>query len=155
MKFSAQEDIEAPIDEVFAFVSDFDRFERLAVRRGADVRRISAQHSAIVGAKWETVVKVRSKPRQIMVEMTEFDRPSAIKFRANSKGMKGETSIELLALSKGRTRLKISMSLAAKTLTARLLLQSLKLGQSRVRRQFQSRLSDFARDAEERYRHSM
>ncbi len=35
MKFSTRKDIDAPIDHVFASVSDFQVYERAAMRRGA------------------------------------------------------------------------------------------------------------------------
>ena len=40
MKFSTREDIEAPVDHVFAEVSDFAGFERRALRHGADITRL-------------------------------------------------------------------------------------------------------------------
>lgn len=153
MQFSAQEDIEAPIEAVFDMVADFERFERMAMRRGVEVRRAHGPTPPDVGTVWEAVLKIRGKPRHITVEMLDCDRPAVISFGSGSKGMTGATTIEFLALSQRRTRLSISMSLAARTLPARLLLQSLKLGQSRFRRQFQMRLSDFARELEERYLH--
>ena len=155
MQFSAQEDIEIPIDAVFGMVSDFERFERLALRRGADVQRVVAPNPVRAGTTWKTVIGVRGKPRLVTILMTNYEQPSAMNFQASSKGMKGETAVELLALSRRRTRLNVTLSLSAQTLTARLLLQSLKLGQSRIRRQFQSRLSDFARDMEDRHRHGV
>ncbi|MEX0306229.1 MAG: SRPBCC family protein [Ruegeria sp.] len=155
MQFSAQEDIEVPIDTVFSMVSDFERFERMALRRGIDVRRISDSAMPQAGTTWETEFKIRGKPRQITVVMTDCDRPSLMRFQSSSKGMNGDTVIELLALSQRRTRLRIETSMGAKTLPARLLLQSLKLGQSRFRRQFQTRLSEFARELEERHLHGV
>ncbi len=155
MQFSAQEDIEVPIDTVFAMVADFERFERMAIRRGIDVRRTSGFVSPHAGTSWETVLKIRGKPRQISIVLSECETPSLMRFQASSKGMNGDTLIELLALSQRRTRLSVMTSLKAKTLPARLLLQSLKLGQSRFRRQFQTRLSDFAREMEERHLHGV
>ncbi|RLK00607.1 SRPBCC family protein [Ruegeria conchae] len=153
MQFSAQEDIEVPIDTVFTMISDFERFERMALRRGIEVRRIADSAVPQTGTAWETEFKIRGKPRQIAIEMTEYDSPSLMRFQSSSKGMNGDTVVELLALSQRRTRLRIETSLGAKTLPARLLLQSLKLGQSRFRRQFHTRLSEFARDMEERHLH--
>ncbi|WP_209598284.1 SRPBCC family protein [Ruegeria sp. HKCCSP351] len=153
MQFSAREDIEAPIQSVFDMVSDFERFERMAMRRGIDVRRLGGGTAVTAGTEWNTEFKLRGKPRQMSVVMTDFDRPSQMRFDAASKGITGFTTVDFLALSPRRTRLSVEMSLAAKSLPARLLLQSMKLGQSRFRKQFQVRLSEFARELEQRHLH--
>ncbi|MFY2823189.1 SRPBCC family protein [Ruegeria sp. MALMAid1280] len=153
MQFTAREDIEAPINAVFEMVADFERFERMAMRRGIEVRRLSGHMGVVPGTQWETEFKLRGKPRQVAIEMAECDAPSLLRFDAISKGMNGVTIIEFLALSQRRTRLSVDMSLAARSLPARLLLQSLRLGQARFRRQFQLRLNEFAREIEERYLH--
>ncbi|WP_209507727.1 MULTISPECIES: SRPBCC family protein [unclassified Ruegeria] len=153
MQFSAREDIEAPIQSVFDMVSDFERFERMAMRRGIDVRRLGGGAAVTAGTEWNTEFKLRGKPRQMSVVMTDFNRPSQMRFDAASKGITGFTTVDFLALSPRRTRLSVEMSLAAKSLPARLLLQSMKLGQSRFRKQFQVRLSEFARELEQRHLH--
>ncbi|MES0827586.1 SRPBCC family protein [Ruegeria sp. SCP11] len=153
MQFTAREDIEAPINSVFEMVADFERFERMAMRRGVEVRRLSGHMGVVPGTQWETEFKLRGKPRHVAIQMAECEPPSHMRFEASSKGMNGMTTVEFLALSQRRTRLNIQMSLAAKSLPARLLLQSLRLGQARFRRQFQVRLSEFAREMEERHLH--
>ncbi len=155
MQFSAREDIEAPINAVFEMVADFERFERMAMRRGIEVRRMSGHLGVVPGTQWETEFQLRGKPRQVAIQMAECEPPSHMRFEATSKGMNGQTVVEFLALSQRRTRLSVEMSLAAKSLPARLLLQSLRLGQSRFRRQFQLRLGEFAREIEERHLHGV
>ncbi|EEX09472.1 conserved hypothetical protein [Ruegeria lacuscaerulensis ITI-1157] len=153
MQFSAKEDIQAPITAVFDMVADFERFERMAMRRGVDVRRVVEPNEPGAGACWDIEFKVRGKPRRVSVELAEFERPTQMQFVFAGKGMTGMTAIELLPLSQRHTRLGIEISLTAQTLPARLLLQSFKLGRSRFRRQFQLRLNEFARELEERYLH--
>ncbi|SHF04102.1 hypothetical protein SAMN05444279_11538 [Ruegeria intermedia] len=153
MQFSAQEDIQVPISDVFEMVADFGRFERMALRRGIEVRRTFDTPSPGVGACWDAEFKVRGRTRRMSVELAEFERPSLMRFVAAGKGMTSLTTVELLPLSQRHTRLSIEMSLAAQTLPARLLLQSFKLGKTRFRRQFQLRLGDFAREMEARYAH--
>ncbi len=136
-------------------LSDFDRFERMAMRRGVEVRRLAHPQDDPAGTTWETEFKLRGRVRHFSIILDECDQPNLMRFEASSKGMRGSTVIELLALSSRRTRLDVSLTLAAKTLPARLMLQSLRLGQSRFRRQFQQRLSDFAREMEERKAHGI
>lgn len=155
MQFSAREDIQAPIEAVFDMVTDFERFERMAMRRGIEVRRTVEMPEPQAGVCWETDVIIRGKPRHILVELAGFERPQLMQFQSSSKGMSGLTTLDLLSLSPQKTRLNVEMSLAAKTLPARLLLQSLKLGKSRFRRQFQMRLNEFAREMEERHLHGI
>ncbi|SLN58087.1 SRPBCC family protein [Ruegeria meonggei] len=153
MQFSAREDIEAPVNAVFEMVADFERFERMAMRRGIEVRRISGHMGVVPGTSWQTEFRLRGKPRHVDIQMAECEPPSHMRFEASSKGMNGFTLIEFLALSQRRTRLSVDMTLAAKSLPARLLLQSFRLGQTRFRRRFQLRLKEFAREIEERHLH--
>ena len=98
MQFSAREDIEAPINSVFDMVSDFERFERMAMRRGIDVRRLDTDAMVVAGTEWKTEFKLRGKPRQMSVVMTDYDKPSQMRFEAASKGMTGLTTVDFLAL---------------------------------------------------------
>jgi len=52
MKFSTREDVEAPVDYVFGQISDFGAFERQALRRGADVRRLDSG-PFVTGSAWD------------------------------------------------------------------------------------------------------
>ncbi|WP_171124353.1 MULTISPECIES: SRPBCC family protein [unclassified Ruegeria] len=155
MQFTAREDIQAPINAVFEMVTDFERFERMAMRRGIEVRRLTGHMGVVPGTTWTTEFRLRGKPRQVEIVMAECDPPSQMRFEATGKGLNGTTTVEFMALSQRRTRLEVDMSLAAKSLPARLFLQSLRLGQNRFRRRFQARLSEFAREMEERHQHGI
>jgi len=69
-----------------------------------------------------------------------------------SDGLNASTEIELIALSQTRTRVLVSFDLRAKTLTARLLVQSLKLAKTKMTKRFNGRVLDFAEEIEDRYR---
>jgi len=59
------------------------------------------------------------------------------------------STIELVALSLNRTRISIEIDLTPQGLSARLLLQSLKLAKTNLSRKFKLRVAEFAEDVEE------
>ena len=151
MKFSAREDIEAPLDHVFTQVSDFVVFERRALRQGARITRLDTGPYKI-GTTWEVVFKFRGRDRKMVAEIVEFDAPNQYQIESVSDGLSATTNVELVALSRGRTRVATWMDLRAKSLTARLLLQSMKLAKGKLTRRFKARVLEFAEDIEEAFR---
>lgn len=151
MKFSTREDIEAPVDYVFAQVSDFAAFERRAMRQGADVTRREDGPIA-QGAIWDVSFQFRGRDRRVLAELTQLDVPTLLSIDSASDGLNAVTQVELIALSQTRTRVLVSFDLRAKTLTARLLLQSLKLAKTKMTKRFNARVLDYAEDIEDRYR---
>jgi len=151
MKFSSRDDIEAPIDFVFAQVSDFASLERSALRRGAEVQRVDDLTSAGPGMQWQASFQFRGKTRHTTIELAEYDPPTWMAFNSLSNAIKGRLDVELVALSRTRTRLALKVSLTPRNLSARLLVQSMKLARSSLNKKFDARLRDYARDIEERY----
>lgn len=151
MKLSTREDIEAPIDHVFAQVSDFEALERSALRRGAEVQRIDALARPGPGMAWDSRFDLRGKRREMRLELTEYDPPNALRFAARSTGAEGEMLVDLVALSRGRTRMAFEIEIRPLTLAARLMVQSLKLAKGNVAKRFEMRVATYARDIEDRY----
>jgi hypothetical protein len=149
MKFSTREDIEAPIEHVFARVTDFQNFERQALRRGADVQRIDSGLVPTEGSAWQFAFKFRGKDRKMKATVAKLDAPNSAKFETIASGIHGMSTIELVALSLNRTRISIEIDLTPQGLSARLLLQSLKLAKTNLSRKFKLRVAEFAEDVEE------
>ena len=151
MKFSTKEDIEAPVDAVFDMLCDFESFERSAMRRGADVQRLDELTAPGVGMTWHAVFQLRGKSREIELEMVTFERPHEIVLESTSPGLIGEMGFELMALSRGRTRVTVEMEVKPLNLSARLLVQSLKLAKGSLTRKYKMRIAEYAKGMEERY----
>lgn len=150
MKFASKEDIEAPIDQVFRMVSDFDNLERQAMRRGADIRRMGAAEKG-VGMEWLAKFAFRGREREVKIEIVEYEPPHSIVADSVSGGLEAECRIDLVALSRRRTRLSVELELKPQTLSARLLVQSLKLAKGRMTKRFHLRMAEYARDLEDRF----
>ena len=152
MEFVSKEDIDAPIQQVFEMLTDFESFERAALRRGAEIQRADDLQEPGPGMAWDISFMMREKLRNARLSLTEFDPPNGMVFSAADKGLEGVIGLELVALSRTRTRLVLRINLSATTLPARLLLQSLKLGKNKLETKFRLRMADFITELEERYK---
>ncbi len=151
MKFSTNEDIEAPVDAVFEMLCDFESFERSAMRRGAEVQRTDRLAAPGTGMTWQAAFDLRGKQRGMELEVVTFDRPNEIVLESTSPGMLGTTSFELIALSRSRTRVKVELEVKPLNLSSRLLVQSLKLAKNSLGKKFKLRVAEYAKGMEDRY----
>ncbi len=151
MKFSTKEDIEAPIEAVFEMLCDFESFERSAMRRGAEVQRLDDMRAPGVGMSWAAVFDLRGKRREIEIEMVTFDKPNEMVIESTSPGLIGQMSFELMALSRSRTRVQVELEVKPLNLSARLLVQSMKLAKASLTRKYKQRISEYAKGMEERH----
>ncbi|MEO0667190.1 MAG: SRPBCC family protein [Pseudomonadota bacterium] len=154
MKFSAREDIEAPIDDVFAALSEFETFERQAMRRGAEVQRVDDSPEPAVGAAWRVAFMMRGRRRDMKLQMIRYDAPNDMGFSATSPGMDATFDVDLVALSRNRTRMSVALELKPLNLASRLLVQSLKLAKSNLTNRFKGRVADYAKVLEDRLKRS-
>ena len=154
MRFSAREDIEASIEDVFAALSDFETFERQAMRRGAEVQRTDDQQGAVVGAAWRVAFTLRGRRRDMDLQLVSYETPHEMRFLAKSPGMDATFDIELLALSRARTRMAIALELTPLNLASRLLVQSLKLAKTSLTNRFKQRVAEYAKQLEDRLKRS-
>ena len=154
MKFSTKEDIDASIDRVFAELCDFEVFERLAMRRGAEVQRIDALAEAGVGMQWKVAFPLRGRRRDLDLSLVRFDVPNEMAFHATSPSIDARFTVELMALSRNRTRVTTGLELRPLNLSARLLVQSLKLAKGSLTKRFKLRIADYSKILEDRLRRS-
>lgn len=152
MEFTSQEDIEAPIEKVFATLSDYETLERQAMRRGVQVRRHAPKADGAGAPSWTATFKFRGREMTAEIEVLRIDAPETLTFGAKAGGMETEMVVDLTALTSARTRMNVEARLLPKTLSARLLVQSLKLARARMTRKFSVRVAQFAKTLEDRAR---
>ncbi len=149
MKFSTREDIEAPIDEVFASLTDFAYFERQAMRRGIEVTRDNPAPGE--GAAWSVRAPFRGKTRDIVLDVTRLVKPENLLVHSKSSGMSCDFEVKLMSLSRQRTRMIVSADIRPQTFAARVVIQSLKLAKATLSRRFETRVAGLARRIEDRF----
>lgn len=145
MKFSTREDIDRPIDEVYAQASDFAMFEKLAAKRGVSVRGDAPIATLSAGQKWTTGFEYRGRTRSVDAEVVSSDAGQGYAVSFEGEGIVGLAVIDLLALSASRTRMFVSLDLRPQSMAARVILQSLKFAKKSLTDRFEKRVSAFAR----------
>jgi hypothetical protein len=151
MRITIREDIAAPAAHVWAQATDAAGFERQALRRGAEVTRLDRHGRLAPGAAWRLGFTWRGRERTGTLTVTRLDVPQAIGGRFESGGLVAETLVEVIALSRGTTRLSLTIELRATGLTARLLVQSLRLVRGKTERRLAERVGAWAREVEGRW----
>lgn len=150
MKFVAKEDISLPQEDLFAAVTDYASFERQALRRGAKVTRLDSKAVAGVGMAWKIVFAFRGRERELDAEIAQFQEPDSYSVDGRIAGLNGRFQLDLISLSRSQTRLTCALELVPKSLTARVLVQSMKLSRSTLQARFEKRVASFAKDLEAR-----
>ncbi|MEM7751892.1 MAG: SRPBCC family protein [Pseudomonadota bacterium] len=144
MKFSTREDIDAPIQDVYTAVADFEAFERRMLRRGVDITRDDSKPIDQVGACWKAQFSWRDRLFDVDAELIALAPGESFVIESKSNGVECLGTVDLVALSKARTRMFVALDLTPTTLSSRLLLQSLRLAKSNLTRRFKTRVHEFA-----------
>lgn len=144
MKLSTREDIDAPLSTVFQAVTDFDGFERQLLRRGVDVTRNEDHPLDVPGARWQARFEWRGRETDLEAELVSIEPQQGYAIESKAAGVVAMSVVDLVALSKSRTRLFVSVDLRPTSLTSRLFVHSLKLGKGALTRRFKARVADFA-----------
>ena len=154
MQFAATEDIEAPIEAVFAEITDFKRFEHGAKRRGAEVVRTDALSEPGIGMCWQARISLRGQMRDLTLRLSAYDPPNGIVIDVDAATVEAVMRVDLVALSRARTRIGVDLGVMPRNLAGRLMIQSVKLARGDLAKRFRLRVADYAMDVEDRHRRS-
>ncbi len=152
MKINGKHDVDVPLGFVARVLLDFQGWERAALRRGLDVRRTDGLAEPGIGSSWTARFAFRGKPRCLEIKVTELDPTGRIVVSFVGKSAQGTATLVPLAMSAQRTRLSASLDVQARTLSARLLFQSMRLARQSMVRRFEKRLAQFGGEIEARFK---
>ena len=152
MKFKVSEDVDAPQELVWARFTDFSGFEEDARGRGAILNRVGNWTQTVQGVEWRGEVTVRGKSRPITAKVTQLVPQELCIVDSRIGGMNCHQEIIFVPLSTTVTRVALMLDLSADTLTARLLLQTMKLARGRVLQKLQGVLARQGNTVEAAYR---
>ncbi|MGQ0565435.1 MAG: SRPBCC family protein [Gemmobacter sp.] len=154
MKLTRNQDVEAPIAFVYAALTDFDHWERAALRRGAEVTRLDTMAHPGPGMTWNVGFDFRGRRRIVDLRLVSMEPGQTLGFTGQGTSMSGTGLFDLVEMGPKRTRIAMTIEVEPRTLAARLLLQSLKFANAKVNRSFETRTAQLAADIEARFRRS-
>ena len=152
MKLVARYDVDVPIEFVWAEVTDFEAWERMAMRRGAEVTRTDRLTQKAAGMGWAISFPFRGQTRKATLAIPALTAPAALEVTGQSAMADAHVSIQLMDLTSSRTRIEVKTEIKPRTIAARLYVQGLRLARKKVDRQYSNRISQLAVEIEDRYR---
>ena len=141
MKFKVSEDVDAPRSMVWARLTDFSAMEQDARGRGATITRVGNWTNTAEGVEWRGEVTVRGKVRPLSAKVERFVPEDICLIESRIGGMSCIYEMSFVALTPEVTRVSVVLDLSAQTLTARLILQTMKLARGRVMQRLQGMIA--------------
>lgn len=145
MKFSTRHDTRIAAPELFAHLSDFPRLERLLGDSGVALGRIDPAADPGTGIGWHLAFDWRGRRREMRLDVTDFQRPERIVMTGRSELFDMVIEQTVIALARDRSRLMFELDIRPRTMRARLMLQTAKLGKAQLDRRFDRRIGDYVR----------
>ena len=143
MKFVATEEVAAPIEAVWARVSDFDGFETRAAARAGPIER-RPPGPASKGTVWEGRVEAMGKVRDARVTLERLDPEESLVARGVVEGVEVDCLVALEPLGSQRTRMVVTTEASGTGIAARLALKAASLKKASLDERYARRLADFA-----------
>ncbi|PTV95574.1 hypothetical protein C8J27_104212 [Rhodobacter aestuarii] len=150
MKFSNRVDVALSADQLFEQLTDLAAIERAARRKGVSMRRLDTLQAKGAGMSWDVGFMLRGRARQMIVDVTRFEPAALVDYAGTSSSFELTLSLGFTTLAPNRTRLTTGLEVRPRTLGARLLLQSARLGRANLDRRYDERIKSFLRELETR-----
>ena len=141
MKFSTRIDKEVTAERMFDALADFDRIERILMRRGVSVNRVD---NISAGARaWDLAFDWRGQRRELRLVLVQFDRPERLALTGQSTPFELRIDLSVVSLALQRSRLIFEIEVKPRNMRARLALQTAKLGKAQIDRKIAKKVEDF------------
>lgn len=150
MQFRASEVVTGSIDAVFAQLSDMAQHERDALDKGIEVARLDKLPRPAPGMQWRIPFHARGRDRVAEVELVKFTAPTGMRFEGRVNGLLFESDMDCRVLDPEATEVTITTKLRAKSIPAKVILQSMKLARPSLNKQYRKRVRKSMRLLEDR-----
>ncbi|WP_284165312.1 SRPBCC family protein [Frigidibacter sp. SD6-1] len=150
MRLTSKTDIDATPEALFAAMTDLDWIEGLARRGGVRLERLSGAGPMGRGSSWQAVFRLRGKDRTVVSRIEAHEPPRRLLLSGETVSFSFLVEPTLIPLSRQVTRLALSVEIKPLTFGARVMIQTLKIGKSRLQQRLDRRLETAGRMLKER-----
>ena len=137
MKFSTRRDTELTADQLFAAMTNFDRIERMLLRRRVAVTRIDTAQEPETDMGWNIRFDWRGRERDLRLQLVRLDRPERMSISGQSDAFDLALDMTVIALSRSRSRLIYEADIRPRNMRARLIIQTTRLGKAQIDKQYE------------------
>jgi hypothetical protein len=152
MKFLVSQDVEAPLSIVWARFTDFGSLEADLRARGATLSRIGDWTATAEGVEWRGEAMVNGKTRALTARVTRLTPEALCLIDSRIGGVACRYEMRFTPRATEATSVDLALELSADTLSARLVVQSLKLARGQVVQRLQAILARQGKAAEAAHR---
>ncbi|MCY1126363.1 hypothetical protein OU426_05795 [Frigidibacter sp. RF13] len=150
MRLTSKTDIDATPEALFAAMTDLDWIEGLARRGGVRLERLSGTGPVARGSSWQAGLRLRGKDRTIVSQIEAHEPPRRLLLAGDTVSFSFLVEPTLIPLSRQMTRVALAIEIKPLTFGARIMIQTLKIGKSRLQQRLDRRLEMAARMLKER-----
>ena len=145
MEMNTKQDIDAPVEFVYDYLTNFESHQKRAILAGIDVK------PNLTGPEvysWNLDFEWRNKERKMKLMVANLQRPESMTLSVDSSNLLAEVDLKLLELSPKLTRMRVKASINGKTLRARLMVQSARLAKQTIQKRLKNRLAGLGSEIE-------
>ncbi len=153
MKFDYKTTINVPVEYAFARLTDFDKFEKEGfgnISKFTPVGDISAPN---IGAKWKVRSEFQGRQRSYALQLRKLVANETVVLGNGSDKFDVEACFGLSKMDSTKTNFTFELNASAKTITGRLIMQTMQLARSRIEKKLSADF-DAMRDRMEAEYHS-
>jgi len=153
MQFKHVQEINAPIDYVFARMTDFTGFEQRSGRGEFSFSRVG-RSPVQIGTKWNVCIPVRGRKRKFPAELSEYVAPSVVSYRSKSRTYNAVLSISFTPLSASICNMEMQIVAQSRSFATGMIFNTLRLARKRINKSVRDRMQVIADKIADDYRNS-
>ena len=132
MKFNYKSTIKVPVEFAYAKATDFEKFESEGFGNMSKFDPVGDVKAPKIGARWKVQSEFQGRQRKFALELRELLKNEAVILGNGSDKFDVEARFRFKKIDDQNTDFEFEIDSSAKTITGRLIMQTMQLARSRI-----------------------